>query len=67
MFLGFFILVRFLFQTNYVAYHYSLFYQILDRSNDPKKMELASLQILQCLKAEARIAQQSCFELYISL
>ena len=36
-FFKFVILVHFLSQTNYVAYHSNLFYQILGRSNEPKK------------------------------
>ena len=40
---GFLILLHFLFQTNYVAYHSSSFYQVLSRPNDPKKMEHAPL------------------------
>ena len=37
IFFEFVILVHFLSQTNYVAYHSNLFYQILGRSNEPKK------------------------------
>ena len=38
----FIILVHFLSQINYVAYHSSQFYQILGRPNDQKEVELAS-------------------------
>jgi len=40
---GFLILVYFFSQINYVACHFSLFYQVLGRLVDPKKMGLASL------------------------
>ena len=39
----FVILIHFFSQTNYVAYHSNLFYQILGRPNDPKDVGLAFL------------------------
>ena len=44
-FFEFVILVHFLSLTNYIACHSSLFYQILDRPNDPKMVGLASLML----------------------
>ena len=44
---GFLILVHFLSQINYVACHSNSFYQILDRPINPKKVELASLAVVE--------------------
>ena len=43
---GFVILVDFLSQTNYLACHSSLFYQVLGQPNDPKKVRLAAFLLV---------------------